>query len=113
MAATTVTRQSTLPTPLTRLVGREQEIGEVRDLLTQPHPSARSGQAVRLLTLTGPGGVGKTRLAIAVAGVVSESFSDGVSSVSLAAITDPALVASMIVGALGLAEVGGREPFDR
>src|SRR3954447_22510958 len=60
MTASSVTSTSQLPTPLTRLVGRAPELGEIRDLLREPH--------VRLLTLTGPGGVGKTRLAIAVGG---------------------------------------------
>jgi hypothetical protein len=73
-----------LPVSTTTLFGREQEIGEVAGLLARP--------GVRLVTLTGPGGVGKTRLAVAVAGRLRESFGASTVFVSLAVVTDPGLV---------------------
>src|ERR1700732_1961160 len=76
--------KSSLPTPLTSLIGREQEVKATCALIRRPH--------VRLLTLTGPGGVGKTRLALRIATDLLEEFSAGVYFVSLAPITDPALV---------------------
>lgn len=67
---------------------------------------------VRLLTLTGPGGVGKTRLALQIAQNVAATFADGVIFVSLAAVTDPALVMPTIMHALGLRQGDGRAPAD-
>jgi predicted ATPase/DNA-binding CsgD family transcriptional regulator len=78
--------------PLTSFVGREQELTELRRLLT----------GNRLLTLTGPGGSGKTRLAIELATLVLDEFPDGVHFVALAAIRDAALVPSSIAQQLGL-----------
>jgi predicted ATPase len=83
-----------LTAPLTTLVGREPEIAAVAALLREP--------TVRLVTLTGPGGVGKTRLALAVAGELAGEFADGVAFVELAAVRDPALVGEAIVQALGI-----------
>src|SRR5215216_4865585 len=71
-----------LPLELSSFVGRQREISEVKRLLTEH----------RLLTLTGPGGCGKTRLALAVASDVVEQFEDGVWLVELASLSDPALV---------------------
>ena len=88
-----------VPEPPTPLVGRERESGEVGALL-------RGG--ARLVTLTGPGGVGKTRLALHVAGGVRDRFPDGIAFVPLAAVDDPALVVPTVASALGLAEVGGQ-----
>ena len=91
-----------LPIQLTSFIGRSTEIGEVKQLLSNG----------RLLTLTGPGGSGKTRLALQVAAEVIESFSDGVFFVALAPITSPGLVASTIAQSLSVAEVAGRSIAD-
>jgi non-specific serine/threonine protein kinase len=93
-----VVRPTNLPQPLTSFIGREQEIAAIRRLL---------GSA-RLLTLTGTGGSGKTRLAQQVAAAVADDFRDGVLFVPLAALRDAALVIPTIAGALGLTEAGGR-----
>ena len=82
-----------LPTPTTSLVGRRREIDEVAELLR--------GSA-RLVTLTGPGGIGKTRLALAAAHVLGGTFGDGVWFVGLAPLADPSLVGSSIATALEL-----------
>ncbi len=87
-----------LPTQLTPLVGREREIEQVVNLLGQPQ--------IRLLTLTGPGGIGKTRLALQAAREMLEQFPAGVYFVPLAPISDPGLVISVIAHQLGLIESG-------
>ena len=86
-------RANNLPVPPDRLVGREGEIAILRARLTE----------ARLLTLWGPGGIGKTRLAIALAAEAAEHFPDGVWFVELAPLGDPRLVAETIAALFGLA----------
>ncbi len=94
--------EPTLPGPRTPLVGREQELAEIGLFL-------RDG-GVRLLTLTGTGGVGKTRLALRAAREVTGLFPDGVTFVALASLGDPALVLPTIAKSLGLREAEYRTP---
>jgi predicted ATPase/transcriptional regulator with XRE-family HTH domain len=84
----------TFPTPITPLIGRAHDVAEVSSYLQQT--------GIRLLTLTGPGGIGKTRLALQVAAELKDKFADGVYFVSLAPVRDTAHVLSAIVQALGL-----------
>lgn len=87
---------SNLPTPLTPLIGREREIAAVRQVLSLPD--------TRLLTLTGPPGIGKTRLSIQVASELCNFFEDGIYFVPLAHITSPDLVPRALTQILGIKE---------
>jgi predicted ATPase/DNA-binding CsgD family transcriptional regulator len=100
----TVQRQSNLPLHLTPLIGREQEVTELSTLLRRPQ--------TRLLTLTGPGGIGKTSLALQVARELLIDFIDGVCFIPLAAIRNPELVLPTAVQMLGLREVQAQSPLD-
>lgn len=88
-----------LPVPLTSLVGRDAEVTELTQLLTATD--------ARLVTLTGLGGVGKTRLSLATAEAVRSHFADGVAWVPLAALTEPDLVVPAIGRAVGLSHIEG------
>jgi predicted ATPase/class 3 adenylate cyclase len=96
------TRPHNLPTQATPFLGREREVAEVVALLRSAN--------TRLLTLTGPGGTGKTRLALQAAAELVDAFPDGVFFVPLAALRDPELVPSAIASALGLREQAGQTP---
>ena len=89
-----------LPAQPTPLVGRDQQLAEARGLLLQ--------HETRLLTLTGPGGIGKTRLGLQVAAELLDGFADGVYVVTLASVGDARLVAPAVAQMLGLREAGGR-----
>lgn len=90
-----------LPEPLTRFIGRAKEIGEVKRLLS---PLARMEHLGRLITLTGPGGTGKTRLALHVAAEGLATFPEGVWLVELAPLADPNLAPQTLAAVLGVRE---------
>src|SRR5687768_16737232 len=90
-----------LPIPFTPLVGRTVEVIEIDDLLRQ--------SAVRLVTVTGPGGVGKTRLALHVANGLREEFPDGIWLVRLEAIREVDLVLATIAQVVGIADTSASD----
>ncbi|MGH2561619.1 MAG: ATP-binding protein, partial [Thermomicrobiales bacterium] len=93
-------RSTNIPALPTPTVGRERDVDEVQALLSQ--------RDIRLVTITGPGGIGKTRLAIETAAGLVDEWPDGRGFVSLAAVSDPELVLSAIARGLGLREDAGR-----
>jgi predicted ATPase len=93
-----------VPAAPTSLVGRSAERMRLNELLRRPD--------VRLVTLTGPGGIGKTRLALAVAADLSGQFDGRVHWADASTLRDPTLLASALVHALHLSEAAGRTPFD-
>jgi predicted ATPase/DNA-binding CsgD family transcriptional regulator/DNA-binding XRE family transcriptional regulator len=94
-----------VPASLSPLIGREAEVGAVSTLLR--------GDEIRLVTLTGPGGVGKSRLALQVADRLRVEFDDGICFVALDPIRDPGLLTATIAESLGLREMGGRPLTER
>jgi predicted ATPase/class 3 adenylate cyclase len=91
-----------LPTQLTSFIGRDADVAEGGRLLA----------GTRLLTLTGPGGIGKTRLSLQLAADAVQEFPGGVFFVPLSAVNDPALIASAVVNSLGAAVAGNRMPLE-
>jgi predicted ATPase/serine/threonine protein kinase len=94
------TRPYNLPVQRTAFIGREREAAALRELLSRID--------VRLVTLTGPGGIGKTRLALQVAADAAADFPGGICFVPLSAVSDPAFIASAIAQAMGVRESGER-----
>ncbi len=97
-------RPANIPVQRTRFVGREKEVAAAQELLLRPN--------VRLVTVTGPGGIGKTRLAVEVAGGLVACFPGGTHFVPLSPLTDAALIASVIVQTLGIREAGSHSPLE-
>jgi predicted ATPase/class 3 adenylate cyclase len=102
--ATLSHRPNNLPTQTSEFLGREAELGAIRDLLDTA--------GVRLLTLTGPGGIGKTRLALQVAADQTERFEDGLYFVDLSPVRDPHTAFDAIVRALGLTGTSDQRPVE-
>jgi len=92
---------SNIPTPPTPLIGRETELASIHQMLSDPQ--------CRMLTVTGIGGIGKTRLAIEVANTLKENFKDGVGFVALAGLTSPDFLVSAIVDALEITLAGSQD----
>ena len=93
-------RAGNLPADATSFVGRRRELTELRQKLS----------AARLVSLVGPGGVGKTRLAVRMAADLARGFRDGAWLVELADVRDPALVANAVLAAVGLRDQAATEP---
>jgi predicted ATPase/serine/threonine protein kinase len=97
-------RPTNIPVQRTPFVGREKEVAAGKELLLRPD--------VRLVTITGPGGIGKTRLAVEVAGALVEHFPGGAHFIPLSTLSDPGLMASVIVQTLGIREAGIQSPLE-
>jgi predicted ATPase len=98
-------RQANIPVQRTVFIGREKEIAAAKELLLS--------KDVRLLTITGPGGIGKTRLGLEIASALQENFPGGVHFVPLSPLRDPGLIASLIVQTLGIRETGGQSSLEQ
>jgi len=101
----TVSPRSNVPSSLTALIGREQELAKLSEYLPN--------QSVRLITMIGPPGTGKTSLSLQVAREAFSDFVDGVFFVALAPLEDPSLVATTVVQTLGFVETPERSPFEQ
>lgn len=97
-------RPTNIPVQRTRFVGREKEVASAKELLLR--------EDVRLVTVTGMGGIGKTRLAVEVASGLVERFPGGAHFVPLSPVSDPGLMASAIVQTLGIREAGNQSPLE-
>ena len=97
-------RLANLPVQRTGFVGREKEVAAAQELLLRPD--------VRMVTVTGPAGIGKTRLAVQVASRLIEQFPGGTNFVSLSSLNDPALVAAEIVQTMGIREASGKSSLE-
>ncbi|MGA9977902.1 MAG: tetratricopeptide repeat protein [Candidatus Sulfotelmatobacter sp.] len=97
-------RPANLPVQRTGFVGREKELAAAKELLLR--------QDVRMVTVTGPGGIGKTRLAVQVASGLAERFPGSIHFVPLGSLNDPGLIPTVIVQTLGIREAGGQSPLE-
>src|ERR1700690_3639379 len=98
----TKTHSNNLHTPLSTFIGREREINEINQRLS----------SYRLVTITGPGGSGKTRLALKVAGDLSPEFEDGIWLIEFAPLADGAFASQAVASAVGVSEQPGRSLID-
>jgi predicted ATPase len=103
-AATNRKASHNLPRALTHFIGRQSAQADIRELLLRPE--------IRLVTLTGPGGTGKTRLGLETGWSVLDEFPQGVYFIDLAPISDPALLTSTTAQTVGVREGGGRPPLE-
>jgi predicted ATPase/tRNA A-37 threonylcarbamoyl transferase component Bud32 len=97
-------RPNNLPVPRTAFIGREQQADALLEVLVR--------REVRLVTLTGPGGIGKTRLALEVSSRIADRFPGGICFVPLAAVGESGLIASSIAQAIGVRETGNHSPLE-
>ncbi len=97
-------RPANIPVQRTGFVGREKEVAAAKEMLLRAD--------VRLVTVTGPGGIGKTRLGVEVASGLAERFPGGVHFVPLSPLRDAGLMAALIVQTLGIRETGGQTPLE-